>query len=210
MKRLYVFGDSFSDENIISNNKSYINWKGYTPKTFHQLLSEELNIPSFVNADGGIDNYTIFSNVCKNINQMDNSIIIIGWTDIHRFRLYDSTFQSFKSVSPTFGARRMRGFPYINGVSDSTIEEIFINRDGSIWKDEISDFVKIINKALSNSIVIHWSWATTNRQTITEETDGNIVDFHYSENGHYYLNKFILTQLKNGSNGNPFVNTSII
>ena len=210
MKRLYVFGDSFSDNNIISNNKSYIKWKGYTPKTFHQIISEKLNLPSFVNAEGGIDNYTIFSNVCKNINSLDNSIVIIGWTDIHRFRLYDSTFQSFKPVSPTFGARRMRGFPYINGISDSTIEEIFINRDSSIWKDEISDWVSIINKALSNSIVIHWTWSNDDRESITKETKENIIDFHYSENAHYDLSLWIMGQIKKGSNGNPFINSSII
>ena len=211
MGKIWCFGDSFTDKYILSNNKEYTNWKGYTPKTYHEVLSDTLNLNTNIIAEGGIDNYTIFSNVCKNINSMDDSIIIIGWTDIHRFRLYDSTFKTFKPVSPHFGHRRQKGFPYINGISDSTIEEIFINRDNPEWKDEINDWVLLINKALPNSTIIHWTWSTNiKRETITEETNGVIKDFHYSESGHLDLANCILNEIPNGSNRNPFLNTSII
>ena len=104
---------------------------------------------------------------------MDDSLIIIGWTDIHRFRLYDTTFQTFKPVSPTFGVRRKKGLPYINGISDTTIEEIFINRDNYNWKGEVNDWCNLINKALPNSLIIHWTWSDDiKRQSITEETGG--------------------------------------
>jgi hypothetical protein len=212
MKRLYVFGDSFSDERIITNNKNYINWKGYTPKTFHQIISEQLGLDSHVIAEGGIDNYTIFSSICKNINFLDQSIVIIGWTDIHRFRLYDSTFQTFKPVSPTFGNRRKKGFPYINGVSDSTIEEIFLNRDNINWQDEINDWSLLINKALPNSIIVYWTWSDKiKRETITEETNSKIIDFHYSEKGHLELSNWIIEQIDLGGNTkSPFSKTSIL
>lgn len=205
MKGLYIFGDSFSDKYIISNNTNYVNWKGYTPKTFHQIVSETLQLNSNIIAKGGIDNYTIFSNICKQINSLDNSIIIIGWTDIHRFRLYDTTFQTFKPVSPNFGVRRKKGLPYINGISDNTIEELFINRDNYNWKDEVNDWCMLINKALPNSLVIHWTWSDDiKRESITEETNGDIEDLHYSEKGHLDLANWILSQIKIGTNTSPY------
>lgn len=211
MGKIWCFGDSFTDKYIISNNKQYTNWKGYIPKTYHEVLSDTLNLPTNIIAEGGIDNYTIFSNVCKNINLLDDSIVIIGWTEIHRFRLYDDVYKKFKSVSPYFGHRRKKGLPYINGISDSTIEEIFINRDNQEWKDEINDWVLLINKALPNSIVIHWTWSTDDeRESITKETNGVVEDLHYSEKGHLDLANWILQQIPKGSNRNPFLNTSII
>jgi hypothetical protein len=211
MKRLYIFGDSFSDKYIISNNTNYVNWKGYIPKTFHQIVSDTLQLNSNVIAKGGVDNYTIFSNICKHINSLDNSIIVIGWTDIHRFRLYDTTFQTFKPVSPTFGFRRKKGLPYINGISDTTIEEIFINRDNGNWKDEVNDWCMLINKALPNSTIIHWTWSDDiKRESIIEETNNEIEDSHYSERGHMDLANWVLNQIKVGTNKSPFNQNSIL
>lgn len=213
MKKLYVFGDSFTDANIISNNKSYLQWKGYTPDTFHQIISKELNL-EVVNFSKsyGMDNYTIFQEICNNINQLDNSIVVINWSEPIRFRMVDTSTQKWRTIIPESTMRLKRGLPYVNGVMDKTIDDIFINRENKLWITEINSWIDIINKALCNNIVIHWSWYNnTERETITEETNGIVNDFHYSEKGHQQLSKWILEKIKNGGyTKSPFLNASIL
>lgn len=213
MKKLYVFGDSFTDANIISNNKSYIKWKGYTPKTFHQIISEKLNL-EVVNfaKDYGIDNYTIFNQICDNINYMDNCIVIINWSEIIRFRMVDGSTQKWRSVLGKNSIRSMRGLPFVNGVSDTTILDIIENRNHKRWITEIDSWINIINKALKDSIVVHWGWSgDIHRETITEETNGEVEDFHYSENGHQQLADWIMIQIENGGYyKSPYSESSIL
>jgi hypothetical protein len=213
MKRLYVFGDSFTDANIISNNKSYIQWKGYTPKTFHQIISEKLSL-EVVNfaRDYGIDNYTIFNHICDNIDSMDGSIVIINWSETMRFRMVDTSTQKWRSVLGPHSMRIQRGLPFVNGVPNDTILNTIENRKNKLWIKEVESWINIINKALKNSIVIHWGWSNvTYRETITEETNGEVVDFHYSEKGHSQLADWIMVQIENGGyHKSPYSETSIL
>ena len=213
MKRIYVFGDSFTDANIISNNKSYLQWKGYTPKTFHQIISKKLDL-EVVNFSKsyGMDNYTIFQEICDNINQMDGSIVIINWSEPIRFRMVDTSTQKWRTIIPSSVMRLKRGLPYVNGVMNETIDDIFINRENQLWLTEINSWINIINKALLNCTVVHWTWYNnTERETITEETNGDVVDFHYSEKGHLQLSEWILKQISDGGYiKNPFLSTSIL
>jgi hypothetical protein len=213
MKKLYVFGDSFTDANIISNNKSYIQWKGYTPKTFHQIISEKLNL-EVVNfaRDYGIDNYTIFNQICDNINYMDNCVVIINWSEIIRFRMVDTSTQKWRSVLGKTSTRSMRGLSFVNGISNETILDTIQNRNHKLWITEINSWINIINKALKDSIVVHWGWSGhTHRETITQETNGEVDDFHYSEKGHQQLADWIMVQIENGGYyKSPYSESSIL
>lgn len=213
MKRLYVFGDSFSDENIISNNKSYVEWKGYIPKTFHQIISDRLGLEVVNFAKNyGIDNYTIFNQICDNVDNMDGSIVVINWSEIVRFRMVDTSTHKWRSVLGSNSMRIKKGLPFVNGMQNNTILDVIENRNHKLWITELNSWIKIINKALKNSIVIHWGWSNANyRETITEETNGKIEDFHYSENGHLDLAEWILKQIDNGGyHKSPYLETSIL
>ena len=213
MKRLYVFGDSFTDAKIISNNKSYIQWKGYTPKTFHQIISEKLSL-EVVNfaRDYGIDNYTIFNHICDNIDSMDDSIVIINWSEPMRFRMVDTSTQKWRSILGPHSMRIQRGLPFVNGVPNDTVLNTIENRKNKLWITEVDSWINIINKALKNSIVIHWGWSNvTYRETITEETNGEVIDFHYSEKGHSQLADWIMVQIENGGyHKSPYSEISIL
>lgn len=213
MKRLYVFGDSFTDPNIISNNKAYIKWKGYTPKTFHEIISERLNLEvnNFAKSFG-MDNYTIFQELCNNINELDDSIVIINWGETTRFRMVDSVTQKWRTILHSNSMRTIKGLPFVNGMSDETIRDIFDNRKNRLWVTEINSWINIINKALSKSTVVHWTWCgEENRESITQETNGEVIDFHYSENGHRELAEWIIEQIQNGGYlKSPYANKSIL
>lgn len=206
MKRLFVFGDSFTDKYVISNNTRYVNWKGYTPKCYHQILSEELNLSTLNFAQSyGMDNYAIFNQICDNINNINNDIVIINWSEPVRFRMVDTTTGKWRTILPIKSGRINKGLPYVNGVENTTIDDVFINRTHPLWIKEVESWINIINKALINSIVIHWTWYKNDSfESITDETNGEVYDFHYSETGHLDLANWILSQIKIGTNSSPY------
>lgn len=212
MKNIWVFGDSFTDKRILSNNNSYTDWKGYTPKTYHEILEEQLKLPVKNFAESyGMDNYTIFQTLCNNINEINQDIVVINWSEPVRFRMVDCATQKWRTALPVKSSRVARGLPYVNGVKDETILDIFTNRENQLWLTEIDSWIKLINRALSDSTVIHWTWHNnTQYQSITEETNGEVIDFHYSEKGHLDLANWILEQIKTGTNKSPYTQNSIL
>lgn len=212
MKRLFVFGDSFTDKYIISNNTRYVNWKGYVPKCYHEILGDKLGLPVINYAKSfGMDNYTIFQELCNNIHSIKNDIVVINWSEPVRFRMVDIVTGKWRTVLPIKNTRVTKGLPYVNGVNDATIENVFTNRSHPLWLKEVDSWINIINEALHHSTVIHWSWYNdTIRETITQETNGEVFDFHYSEKGHQDLADWILKEISIGTNKTPFNQGNIL
>jgi hypothetical protein len=200
MKTLWIFGDSFSTP---FDNKTqgawdtkYCNWKGYVPKHFGDIIANQLGVDIKHFGIGGIDNDTIFERILKQAPKISKEdIVIIGWSTIHRFRLANST-KGFTTIIPN--ARFKQNIPFI---SKDTIEEILVNRSLLGYEYELYDKVKFLNWLFNDMILIQWTpfsdtgikiWSDSGFCTITNETDGLIVDAHYSELGHKQLtNKFL-------------------
>lgn len=184
---IYVFGDSFSvkfgDRRFISNLQDYINWKGYDPKLYFELLSDDLGEEYECYVKPGMSNTYIFNqfiNVYDKIKPTD--IIIFNWTEIVRFIYYqDDKVRS--SLSKDFN----------EVFSEQTFNEILLNRTNQNYIKEQYDLINFIDKILKDNKVIHWTWASNkeipqdNQFTIQKETDGLIYDFHFGESGHRYL-----------------------
>jgi hypothetical protein len=200
MKRLWIFGDSFStpfDNKILGRwDTNYCNWKGYNPKYFGDIITNQLGVQSKHFGIGGADNDTIFEMILKQApNIRKGDIVIIGWTSIHRFRLADSTkgFITIRQIDEL-----KKNIPFFH---KNTIEEILINRSLSGYEYELYGRVKFLNWLFKDMILIQWTpfwdknikvWGVGGFSTITNETDGLIVDAHYSELGHKQLaNKFL-------------------
>lgn len=197
MSTLWTFGDSFTEsynEKYIWA-KDYIQWKGYTPKVYSEILSEELNTNLMNLAVGGSDNYTIlhsFINVIEQI-QLDD-ILIFGWSSVVRFRLADD-LKNWKPLLPNYN----NNLKFLKDISKETIDEILVNRTSSLYINEVNNYIKLINHTLKNNLVIHWTPFKENLnalnindiQTIRKETNGEINDGHYSENGHIELSNVL-------------------
>lgn len=199
MKTLWIFGDSFSTPYQVGPGNwvlPYIEWKGYIPKHFGDIIANQLRVDIKHFGIGGTGNDTIFEMVLKQApNIRKGDIVIIGWSKIHRFRLADST-KGFTTILPNF--KFEKNIPFI---SKNTIEEILVNRSLSGYEYELYDRVKFLNWLFNDMILIQWTpfwdtgikiWSDSGLSTITNETDGLIVDEHYSELGHKQLtNKFL-------------------
>jgi hypothetical protein len=196
MNTVWVFGDSFSadyDNDPVSNFKDYIKLKGYVPKTFGKILSERYNMEYKNHARGGFDNYSILESFCDVVNKIeDGDIIFLGWSLYHRFRIM--CYEGWKSIN---------GTDFCDKMSTNTINEIVVNRTHPFYEREVESWNKLIRhsiKSLPNTKLIIWEWHKPNLhskfETISQETNNVIPDFHWSENGHKEFLNYMLTSLK--------------
>jgi hypothetical protein len=194
MPTLWTFGDSFTEQynSKYPWSEKYIKWKGHTPIVYGQLLSQELNFNLRNLGIGGYDNYSIFESFIKIIDEIKpDDVLVFGWSHTVRFRLVNQ----HGVWSPILPAYKNN----FNNVSDNTINEVLINRTNSLYENELNNFIKIINFSLKKNIIIHWTPFTKttiakhigNLETIKQETNGEIDDGHYSENGQKELSNIL-------------------
>jgi hypothetical protein len=128
---------------------------------------------------GGVgDNEDMVDKVVDLIDQITpEDIICIGWTTTLRFRLVKGN--KWFCVFPNM-------IPDTDLLSEKTVEELIINRGHELYKDALVKRIKLINKALPDNLIVHWSWDCDNEfmfETISAETKREIHDHHWSENG---------------------------
>lgn len=189
---IYVFGDSFSEDTKKETKSSYIDryfkYKGREIKFYTELLSEKLNHPIKNFSRGGMCNDYMFLEFMKNYKDIkSNDIVIFGWANVQRFLMpnngmWFSNLHGFKTLS------------------QNTQDEIRIMRSDPLFVQRQLEIIDFINNCLSSDITtIHWTWSTIhhkNSLSISTETNGEIDDSHYSEEGHLDLYQKILSQLK--------------
>ena len=215
--KLWVFGDSFTAEYYENNNyKNYVEYKkGVAPIIWSNLLSKKINLEVINHAKCGASNYTIFNQLIKSIDDInENDIVIIGWSYITRY------------ISGDPNTRTLIEGP-IGPFSKITCDEIFFNRNLTCWGDEVSSWIKLINRYsnLKSINIFHWSadervfnsdidildkkFIVTNEDlsiynyfnqknikfTIKQETNNLIDDLHCSQIGHNLMCDFIYNKI---------------
>ena len=211
MNKLWVFGDSYSEpfykENNMQWKKAYILWKGYTPKCYGETISESLRLKHINCAIGGADNYTIFDSIIENLEKIkSNDVIIIGWSHTLRFRVVNknNTFNTIRPSSLETVFRINHQSPYLD-LSDNTLKEITLNRNGNVYIQELNNYIYLLNFIFKKNKIIHWSpfrqdidglhttyKSVSKLELVKEETKSVIEDSHFSESGHNCLsNEFI-------------------
>jgi hypothetical protein len=197
---VWIFGDSYSApfDNFEMGpwSKEYINWKGYVPKTFGDNIADKLNTEVRNLALGGSDNDTIFELIIKNAPEFKkDDIVIVGWSDIVRFRLVND-FNKFDFVVPNKSNSEI-----ISDVSETTINEILVNRTNPMYFEEFKIRFDFLNWLLKDITFIQWTawgghlqtnkyvirFSKENKTSVNLETNGIINDTHYSELGHIEL-----------------------
>jgi hypothetical protein len=217
MPKLYVFGCSFSsvfDQKSLLNPamKSYHEFRGGNfPLTWSEILSEDLGFELVNFAHPGFDNYSIFESFCKVSDKINSEdIVIIGWSQVLRFRLYSKMLNKLKSVNVWQTSRNVD-----LDIPKQTLDEVIVNRDNQLWIDEVYHWMKLIN--LSSKLVkfrLHyWSFFVEfpefyiinelldlGAKYISHETNNKVDDNHFGEKGHQvqaeYFKNIILEKKK--------------
>lgn len=203
MSTLWTFGDSLT-EGFKSTDfwaTTYVKWKGYVPTTYGQIISKELNYELINLGKGGSDNYSIFENFINNIDNFQNGdIVIIGWSEVGRFRLATKS-NTWTSFVPNFD----NNLTNMENVSNQTIMEVCVNRLSDVYVDEVNMWINFIKKTINNFKIINWSTFNQGKldglfvngiEQITKETNGKINDAHFSEKGQKQLSNILMSEIK--------------
>lgn len=195
-RTLWTFGCSFTAEyfpvdmpNMKSNYDDYKRWRGGNlPKVWPTLLGEFLGYDVKNCASGGSSNHSIFSKFIEEHKNFEkDDLVIIGWTNLLRFRAYNKRDGNMNDILPsfinTFGT---------DIFSDSTLIEIFDNRSHPVWAKELWQWVSLINTTcrLLNVKILHWNSDDTffskkyldsdEVKTFITSPEGNLDVFEYS------------------------------
>lgn len=194
MNNLWIFGDSFSTP--FSYYQKYCEFKGYTPKTYFEIIGEKLNMNIKPHGSGGSDNHSILDKIIENLyNIKGGDIVLIGWTDWFRTRVVNDT-NEWECLNPGHVNQPTVG---ISKYSVNTIKEIILNRDHPKYITEMNNIIKLVKHSLRDNKVIDWCWIDEynilscelkhiGRQvTIKEETKNEVWDYHWGEKAHKTL-----------------------
>lgn len=222
--KLWIFGDSFStrfsDYDVIKYHNSdyrvrYHKWKGYSPLSYGEIISKELNCDIEILSSAGSSNTEIFHTFISKMDEItEGDMVIINWTYLNRFRIASDN-NEFEKIMIQAGCESPNSL-----VSVKSLEEIGVNRNSyTIYYKELSDYTKVIKKICENKIYTFiWTFmghskesigldpyleefysevnSISNLETITQETLGIVVDGHYSEYSHQQISKQILKDIK--------------
>jgi hypothetical protein len=204
---IWIFGDSFSTSfNHPSTfndwGKDYVSFKGYVPKSFGDILSDEFSVDVKHMAQSGIGNDSIYELICENaplINKDD--IIIIGWSEVTRFRLSGRDNEWCHLIS-----NFQNNFSELPNISENTLEEIFVNRSLKLYVDEYMKRRNFLNWLFRDNVLIHWTPFVNQFKymlgyggisTIIDETKDVVKNLHYSETGHKQLSSNFIELIGN-------------
>jgi hypothetical protein len=202
MSKLWVFGDSFSTP--FDRYPQYCEFKGYTPKSYYEIVAEKYNMDIECHALGGADNRSIVDSLVPHLeNIKSNDIIIIGWTDWYRTRIVGDDGR-WECLNPGHVNQPTVNF---KNFSIKSIKELIFNRENVKYIHEMNDLIKLIKFTFRDNIVVDWCWIDEDNQlncsiphvgrqkTIKEETNDLIWDYHWGEEGHLNLSKEIISYL---------------
>ncbi len=153
---IWAFGDSYTDQfiNPRTTIKEYVDYKGYVPKNYIDIISENLNLKIRNLGKGGTSNRTILSSFINVLDEIkENDILIFGWTSPNRFRIISNDL-FYDVVSPI---DLHLPEDYLNVYSEQTIVEISTMRMNFIFLSEISEYIKWIKKTFPNNKIINWT-----------------------------------------------------
>jgi hypothetical protein len=210
MGKLWVFGDSnsalYTDTTMKLQHwvKPYIDYLGYEPKHFSQVLAEKLNLDLENHGMGGSDNYTIFETLFYQIKKFnkEEDVIFVGLTDPTRFRVAvtNSDVNYFRPI--TVGGHN-DNLP----ISKDTIQDILANRMNPLFAKEFENQVNLFKLVLTGYKLYFWTpfdplreakgiinlmklgylYKRGNITSINQETNGQITDGHFGEKGNLLL-----------------------
>ena len=210
MKKLWVFGCSISDLYDSESSKyywssDYLQWKGYIPKHYTQIIADKLNRQLVNCAVSATCNAQIFQDLCDNIPNIKNDdYIIIQWTEPNRVRFVDDNekWETFAFHSK-WAKHKLKKFSHI---SFETIQQVLINRLSKEYRIEIESWEKLIKLAIPTNRLFIWypfdsvignGKYVKSIETIKDETNGIIDDLHFSEKGQEHISSILLSDMFN-------------
>jgi len=196
MKKLWVFGDSFSsifgieDDINLEYIKKYPNYdSSIPPAAWYDHLSKKLNCTLERFSFPGGSNDLIISTILENLQYISkDDIIIVGWTRPTRFSIpVRSTNNGFFVSIANRGASELVDSTYhLNGSLNSYFDDIYLPNMDYYVSTKINTIIHFSNYLKNNFNFKSWNWWDIPHQSIRDEFP-NQHDNHPSLKGHYQI-----------------------
>lgn len=209
--KLYIFGCSYSALFQNSGIKNeYLELLKKWPRHWSEMLAEKLDLELKNYALGGSGNDSIFDLFCSKSHLFQQGdVIIIGWTYMNRFRVFDTTtnetWENLSIGTTTESSSKI--------VSNQTIEEICVNRTSPAYEVELhnrENLIKTFTESKNLNLFLWNAGYAINNQdgylleylkkdsptdtfvdivkrhgglNIEEETNGKVLDNHFGKIG---------------------------
>jgi hypothetical protein len=213
MKKLWVFGCSISDlydsESSIKHwaSQEYMDWKGYVPIHHTQIIAEKLECELINKAVSANSNAQIFQDFCDNVQYIkEDDFIIIQWSDSNRTRFVNDEGDWIQfAFQYQWIQHKLKKFSQIQYV---TINEVLTNRLNDKYFDEIVSWEKLIKFAFNPSNILLWkpfekimgsNSLLKSVELIKDETNNEILDYHFSEKGQIEMSNILLDMIFNNT-----------
>jgi hypothetical protein len=210
--KVWFFGDSFTQNLAVKSDGNYQRYKQKKMKTWTESVSHFLNMDEIIVAKGGESSQSIYFSVINNFNNFKSGDWVIA-TNSPYVRTVGVDFE--KKIISTFNNEQIVNVINTDKGSDITcglpIDEkniktlidyvyTFILPYEDVWNDYwVQNFnnLKFILKE-KNVNYIFWDYKLWSEfSSITEETDGKVIDDHWGEDGNRDFSEYIINRIKN-------------
>lgn len=203
MPKLYTFGDSFTaGDGCRPNEEYYENYKKSNQLIWPELVANHYNIELVNKGHSGCSNEIIIDSL---ISEWDNikseDIVIIGKTFSHRF---DIEHQSVKDkLISIWGPSWFNWLPvqHLKGLDILKNYLLLFRTDTNVFYNRHYNYFNFFKNQLENTKsvnVIFWDVEknTYKFETIFSSTNGKLIDYHFSFQGHYDFSKWIINKIE--------------
>jgi hypothetical protein len=219
MKKLWIFGDSFSDISGLWEGQPYYTEyckqntefkSGTILKGWYDYLSEKLNYQLKQFSFSGGSNEVILLSVLQNLQYISkDDMLIIGWTRPSRFSIPIPTDRNFFKTIVNDGSCNSLDLEHnLCGSLNEYYKNVFVphvDSHISIWVDTIIQFENYLNQ---NFNLKTWNWWEIPHETIKDEFN-HITDMHPSVKGHMEIFEVINNmKIGNVSNWDDYLNSN--
>lgn len=155
MGNLYTFGCSYTagfNEDLSDNYKKYKEFRSDFPKSWPEILSKFLSLELINYGQGASGNQEIFTKFCQKCDEFKKGdIVIVEWTFMERYRLATGNGDyDWIKLGP--------GKVNLNSISQTTHDEIIVNRTMTPYIHEIYDYMKLMDRLASISEFKLYYW----------------------------------------------------
>jgi hypothetical protein len=209
MNKLFVYGCSYTYGNGALPNDAYRKKYKKTDDDliWPQIVAKEIGYKLVNYGMGGISNDVIFDNIIERFDEAsEGDIVILQKTFTHRFDIAPTLkknqpyFKKFLTITPTSNeALKYEGYTpdeidsilYNTWLMDNPLNDMRVDNRFNFFKKLF--LLKGVKKCLYWDVIKYIDDSLYER--ITEATDDEIIDAHWSYDGHREFSKVILNKI---------------
>jgi hypothetical protein len=207
MNKIWCFGDSFTaGHGCIPGYQYYDEYRTDGDMIWTEHLSKSTGLEVINLGKMGYSNYSIFDSIVENYQKIKkNDIVIIGKTFPGRFDIpYNNQLKNvFSSIEKTDSLVERELSEFSGEVLETIINFQYYFASNKLYKKRQDNYFQFITNLLKDTIevkqIIEWDISNIKFihgfDTIINDSNSKIIDYHFSFKGHKEFSEWVLLKL---------------